>query len=387
VTVVASDAAGLLTAMRADDGHVVGAAVEQASFVALIGEADVGKTTLLRQLGTRMERSGMWTVRLDLDGAYAVAQLAWLTLRSLAEAIAGPVSFSMLVALDQSMWTSRARRAALEIDELLGTALSATALRATPPASEGKEEDLGLLGEALSRVADVAAVRQPVLLVIDHLEAPGLTPRHPVDVATLLWSVRAIAQKTPQVRVVVAGRPGIEDLYATRDAAFFQDGRTVRLERPSVTQWWQVASALGLPSDPFRSAIDLTEGHVPTTLRVLEEWSRERGAQVETLFAELVSAQAAHTRRCVQHARTLDRLGGRILTAISRGLPPYGAIAYSHPKEIQRPLTRLRLAGLIDQPTPRRWRVTDPLVGANLRAGLDADAWAAIEGGTTSYEG
>jgi hypothetical protein len=381
-----SDIESALTNAREQERLRLQYATEQSGFVAVIGEADVGKTVLLRRLGMHLESQGMWVVYVDVDGAYAVTELAWLWLRSLARAIVGGIAFSHLTALDHTMWPTRTRSGALTIDEMLGSRLSAIALSNIAPTPHGKDEDREALGEAIEAMGRAASRGQPVLLILDHLEAPMLTPRHPVDVRDLLWMIRAEAQRNSQLRVLVCGRPGVQDDFAGEEAAFFQDGRVVTIERPDAAVWNEVAVAIGHPTGGLARALALTQRHVPTTLQMLRAmWQAPVGTpQADATFAHLAEQQHAHTRRCVQHARTLDRLGGRVLEAVARGQAPYGATAHSHPKQVQRALARLRLAGLIDQDAPRKWRLVDPLVGSQLRGGVSPDAWA-LEPDETAY--
>jgi hypothetical protein len=376
-----SNVADALTEAREQERLILQSAIEQTGFVAALGEADVGKTFLLNRLGLHLESQGMWVVHIDLDGAYSTSELAWLWSRALARSIAGSDAFSHLTSLDSSMWPGRTRQAALKIDQMLGPQVSALALGSTSPPPRGATDDLEALRQAISATGRAAALQRPVLLIVDHLEAPMLTPRHPVDVRGLLWMVRAESQGNTQLRVLVSGRSGVEDDFAASDAAFYQDGRVVRLERPDYVVWERaLAQAGGRGIDLYR-VLTLTDHHIPTTLQLLEALQHAHGAEervADIQFSRLAGAQNAHARRCVQHARTLDRLGGRILEAVARDLPPYGAVSHGHPKEVQRALTRLRLAGLIHQDAPRKWRVVDPFVADELRSGLPADAWRAV---------
>ncbi len=360
-----------LTQARYEDLASIRAGIEQSGLAVISGEAGVGKTELLSYLGRGIERQHMLVVRVDLDGAASVTHLAWHWLRALARALTPPIVLSQLVALPQDMWPSAARRAALMLDDTLGPGRSSIALADVPPDSHGRRDDFDLVEDAIALTRKLTESRgQPLLLMIDHLEAPLLTPRHPVELGALLWSVRSIAQTTPQLRVVLAGRPGLERELTAEHAAFYQDGRRVKLGRPGPEVWWRL-----LPSwaaQVLDALMTLTEGHVPTVLAMLDGLDDESptAPNLRERFAVLAATQGQHAARCVRHARTLDRLGGEVLLAIARGRGPYTGTGYGHPRDAQRAVNRMRLAGLVDHNPVGRWRVTDALVGHQLRGGI-----------------
>jgi hypothetical protein len=361
-------------------------AVEQSALVVLEGGAETGKSILLRTLAIQQE-GPLWVVHVDLDGAYSAERLAWLWWRANGRALAGGIAFSHAVSLPESMWPASTRRALLGVDERLGSA-AAIALSESPP-HDGVPMSHSL-GDAIAATSRISQ-EKPVLLIIDHLEAPLLTPRHPVKLPQLLWQLRAAYQRNTNVRVVLGARRGMVESISSRDAAFFGDGRWVHATRPSVATWeFAIKLALGKRLPALAEIHDLTEGHVATMMDVITRSTNDpdeshAAAQQVTFrlaFDELVHAAGPLVARSIQHARTLDRLGGHILQALARGLGPYEATPGESSRDVQRAVNRLHLAGLVDRNEPRRWRVLNPVVATALRGGrrFDEAFWQAQSG-------
>jgi energy-coupling factor transporter ATP-binding protein EcfA2 len=364
-----------LTEARQDEIDVIRASLEKSGVVTVLGEAGVGKSTLLSRLVRAREYRQQPVAYVDLDGAASISHLGWLWFRALAQALTPWPILSQLVALPQDMWPGSARRAALALDSALGPDRSAIALADSPPVSHGKEQDLALLEEAIALTGKLTeTTAQPLLLVIDHLEALLLTPRHPVELGRLLWSVRSVSQTTSHLRVVLVGRPGVERHVTGENAAFHQSGRWVNLVRPGPNVWTKALPAWSAPA--VLELLAHTEWHVPTTLLLASELSdNPTDSMISEAFSRLAATQVEHAARCVEHARTLDRLGGPVLLAIARGRGPYTGTGYGHPRDAQRAVNRLRLAGLVDRSRGERWTITDPLVGHQLRAGISQSTW------------
>jgi hypothetical protein len=119
--------------------------------------------------------------------------------------------------------------------------------------------------------------------------------------------------------------------------------------------------------DGLAACLKLTEGHVPTMTRLLCDERSKSGSGAHAAFDELSAQSMTYAARCVEQARSLHRLGGALLAHVAREDRPYAAVPGANPKETQRALHVLALAGLIHQPVPRRWQVTDPLVAHALR--------------------
>jgi hypothetical protein len=114
----------------------------------------------------------------------------------------------------------------------------------------------------------------------------------------------------------------------------------------------------------------LTGGHPQTMLLSLVTLKLADGgwpSRAEDVLGELAAHDDGLAARAVQHARSLHRLGGQVLTQVARAQRPYGAAqrGSATPQEISKVLARLRLAGLLRHTD--RWEVVNPLVAIKAR--------------------
>jgi hypothetical protein len=331
-------------------------ALERERFVGVRGEAETGKTHLLAAVA-RKQAGGPLTVTLDLAEACDESHAAWLALRAAAAALVGADTWRRVASAP----------AAFGADEAFLTVLRALG----PPGEVAMQRQPGAglaFGEAVEALARLARERS-VRLVIDHLEAPTLAPRKPhIDPAAILWKVRAESQREPNLQVVVACRPEAVELAAGEHAAFYGDGLWWTAERADIATW-QSTPANRLAGANLATILELTEGHVPTTLALLAD---ERCATAEgprAVFGELTQASEPLASRCRQHARSLHRVGALLFEAVANRLPPYAVVPRLDTKDAYRGLTALAAAGLIRRPQRGEWAVLNPLVGAALRGG------------------
>jgi hypothetical protein len=331
-------------------------ALERERFVGVRGEAETGKTHLLAAVA-REQAGGPLTATLDLAKTCDESHAAWLLLRAAAAALVGADTWRRVASMPGA---SGEGEAFLVVLRALGP-LGEVAMQQQPSA------DLAF-GEAVAAVAQLARER-PVRLVIDHLEAPTLAPRKPhIDPAAILWKIRAESQRAPNLQVVVACRPEAVELAAGEHAAFYGDGLWWTAERADLAIW-QSTPAERLAGVNLAGILELTEGHVPTTLALLAD---ERCATAEgprVVFGELTQAGEPLASRCRQHARSLHRVGALLLEAVANRLPPYAVVPGLDAKEAYRGLTALAAAGLIRRPQRGEWSVLNPLVGSALRGG------------------
>jgi len=340
------DARGKLTATRSDVVERIEESALALPLTGVMGEADCGKTLLCSIVRANMHRRGTLVISLDLDGAYSPNQLAWRWAKELARAVIDPVALSHLAALGQDMWPARTRNQILRLGEHLGEEAAALAELSSPPPGVG---NLDVVASTLAATGRLAQERD-TLIMIDHLEAPSLTPRHPLNVAQLLWRVRAVTQLQPRLRVLLVSRT------------------------PAV----KLATATGRSRDLVKLVLSRTGGHVNSTLELLEVLSTDAAVtDVETAIRALAALHTDLTRRTIQHARTLHRLGGHILQVIAEGKRPYQETPDARSKEIGAAVTALHLAGIIrrqDALRQKNWAITDPRVAWGLdplTGGLD----------------
>lgn len=341
---------------RLEEGARIAESVQISRVVGVLGEAEVGKTETIRQaLGH--STSDLSVVRLDLDGAAGESHAAFLLAKEIAGAYLGGAGFSTLkggVLVPAAIEVER-----VELAELLGVAGVDEALREWPSG----EFSLTQAMRGLERLAE----QRTVIFWVDHLESPALTPRHPLDLDGLLWAVREALQRVPRLSVVLSGRSAFEGRLLGPEAAFHQQGQWLTMDYPPPNAWLEVAAALRLPQPLMAELATETGGHPSSTLLgLLRLMEMGEGTPAETMV-DLATAQGDLAARAMQHARSLHRLGGQVLTQIALGLGPY-AIAQrgaSPPQEIRKVLSRLRLAGLIRHDDA--WSVVNPLLAMAIR--------------------
>lgn len=335
-------------------------AVQSSRVVGVLGEAEVGKSQTIRQaLGYSTDRLAI--IGLDLDSAAGEEQLAFNLVREIAGAYLGTPEFSTLKV--GTLVPASIERKRVELAELIGLAGVDEALRDWPSGRYRLVDAFGAL-EALGR-------NRETILWVDHLESPGLTPRHPLDLDEVLWGIRELVQRLPKLRLLLSGRVPVEARLLGSEAAFHQQGRWLSLDNPPPEVWQEVASDLKLRPSTLLELTALTLGHPETMLMALLEMSAERSSWgAGEVLQYLTSRAGALTARAMQHARSLHRLGGQVLVQVAYGQGPYAAAqrGISSPQEIRKVLGRLQQAGLIRH--DEGWVVVNPLIGMALRSDL-----------------
>jgi hypothetical protein len=345
---------------RIGESERITEAVQMSRVVGVLGEAEVGKTETVRQtLGHSTPKLAV--VGIDLDGAAGEEQLAFQIAREIARSYLGAAEFSTLkvgVLVPASIEAKR-----IELAEILGVDGLEESLRDWP---SGRHELAAALA-ALERLSQ----RRETILWIDHLEAPGLTPRHPLDLDRLLWAVREMIQRLPGLSAVLSGRDAAEAQILGREAAFHQQGQWLTLDNPPPEAWQTVAAGLRVPAGYAGELAELTGGHPETMLLALLALTGGRSSTDSSeVLRQLASAAGSLVARAMQHARSLHRLGGQVLLQVAHGQGPYAAAqrGESPPQEIRKVLGRLQLAGLIRHDDG--WSVVNPLIGIALRSDL-----------------
>lgn len=348
-----------LTVARRSDVVHVDDALRRFGVTGIHGEPEVGITAVVEGA---LRLNGQTSIRVDLDTATDERGVAWALVHGLARVMIGPAAVAEMLRADVA--STDVQRAYLGFTEQVGRSVAAFALDEDASAVE--------ISEALDAIA--AATEQmvdPPVLWIDHLQAPLVTARHQVDVNDLLWNVRGVHQRL-ELPIIVSGSRAASEVAHGAHGAFFGDGVWVTLGRPGVDAWQRVARSLGdrAPSPSWVNQFaDITAGH-PQAMLLALALSVEFPDHASTplgLWQLMLSLDAGHVARAMQHARTLHRLGGDLLVAIARGGRPYeGAQGKAAQMERQRGVKRLHQAGLITQPRPRAWHVTNPLLAGRL---------------------
>lgn len=209
-----------------------------------------------------------------------------------------------------------------------------------------------------------------VVLALDHLDGVAGGPRRSTGDA--LATLRAAAQRLPELQLLLVGHPGGPLERALRDPehALYRGGQLERLQRAGPSQFvhdlaiarsWTDASVTtvrvaaeitsGVPAYLW-SVVDLTvQGNEPDeALQALGAWRRLR------------ALTEAHTARQFDALRAVHPIAQPVVAAIAAGLG-----AYSLPLNdgrVRPALTKLRDIGAVWQPRDRDWAVADPLLAA-----------------------
>jgi hypothetical protein len=332
------------------------------------GEPEVGTTSVVE---TALRRSAQPSIRVDLDGTTSEADVAWLIARGIARLHMGAPALSLLAA--PAIAPTSARRSFVQFREQVGGRLADFAVAEQPTEVVSVPEALDSIAKLWGQAAN------PPVLWIDHLQAPALVVRHPVDVDALLWNIRSLQQKT-ELPIVLSGNTAVTELAYGNSRAFYGDGVWVTLDRPRIDAWLRVAGQLGedAPSREWtREMADITSCHPGTMLLAfgLRSQFPERAHSPLDLWHLMLSLDDGHVARAIQHSRSLHRLGGYVLERLAYGIGPYErAQTKAERNERGRAARRLHEAGLITRTRPRTWVVTNPLLGGRLRRDMPLTA-------------
>ena len=317
------------------------------------GEAEVGKTAMVDAAVHR--RPDLRQVRLDLDATYSPNRLVWQWARALARTTMGRVAFSHVDELARDLWPGRTRSELALLGDHFGPDIARLVEQPFPDPGIGT---LDAVAELMHATITLAGEEQ-VVLVIDHLEAPSLAFRHPLNVDELLWHVRSAAQHAVDLHMVLIARPPAVELATAESAAFYGDGQWLSLQRPSASQF---AEATERPVELVAEVMRYTAGHVASTLAVLERHRPSR--RVHATVSELADDHRTLADRTLQHARSVHRLGGHLVRATAAGAGPYEASPDARSKEVSTAMRQLHLAGIVRRPSDvhQGWELTDPRV-------------------------
>jgi hypothetical protein len=347
---------GALGAARLGEAQVIEEAMRGNRVVGVLGEAEVGKTKTIKQALALMPDSSV--LHLDLDAAASDEHVGFLLTKQLARAAVGETNLSLLSA--GAMLPTNAERARVELVEILGWEGFEEALRVWP---SGKFP----IRQAFSCLEGFASGRE-LHFWIDHLEAPVLTPRHPLRVNELLWGVRELIQRVPSVRLILSGNEGAHRQILGPKAAFHQQGRWIAMDNPGAGIWREAAERIGVSGAVAEHLAEMTGGHPSTMLLALLDLDGRRTLPpAYDVLRDLAARDDGLAGRAVQHARSLHRLGGQLMSQIAAGERPYGALQRGRApsQEIRKVLDRLRLAGLLRK--GERWEIVNPLIAIRLR--------------------
>lgn len=346
-----------LVEARRGEAQRIAAEIREHRLVGVLGEGGVGKTQTVGQALGSLPKPPR-TIYLDLNQAPSNEHAGFLIARAIARTLLNEKDFALLrrgILVPVSAELQRSR-----LVELLGVELVEEGLRVWPSGTLPSSTALAGLERLLAQ--------EDIVLWIDHIEAPLLTPRHPLDPQRLLAEVYELCRRAPRLRVVVCAREALRQQLLTAQP----EGSWLTLDVPSPPTWQEVANRLATPADSSTVArlVQLTGGHPATMLPALEALTLAGAQQQsipELLLQDLALRDSSRAANALQQARTLHRLGGHLLGQIALGQRPYerSRRGSSSSQEIRKVLNRLHLAGLLRRTD--RWAITDPLVALQLR--------------------
>jgi uncharacterized protein len=202
--------------------------------------------------------------------------------------------------------------------------------------------------------------------------------RHPFgDPDQLAKLMRSIFQRSPGVSFLFAGSVEhlMRDLFAPAERALSQFGSFYPVPPVIPADAWRVGigerlseDGCQIEADALERLIATGEGH-PRVTMLIARWTHESSLVDEThcLTETHVTAgiRAAQQSDLPKHEQTLARIRSlgkhaqRLAVAVAEGSPVSRGL---NTKIANATLGTLRDAGIIDQPSPRKWRVTDPLL-------------------------
>lgn len=353
-----------LGAARSTEARAIRDALALAQVVGIFGEAEVGKTQTVRQA---LAGSGARLLRVDLRWAASEQHAGFLLVSEMARVLAPEVELSRLAyggRLPAAVAHARAR-----LVEALGGGVQ-EAMRSWPSG----RYDWPVALESLELLCHT----EELVLWVDHLEAPSLSFRHPLNLGALLWSLSELTERVDSLTLLLSGRAAARSAVDGLRAPFRNRGRWLSIEAPSADCWCEVARTLKASPARAKELALLTAGHPRTMLLALSAISGQQApAPAEDVLSALAADDDGLALRAMEHARSLHRLGGQALTQAALGQRPYASAqrGATTTQDLSKALKRLRLAGLLRHEDS--WRVVNPLLAMRLRA-----AWPA-EGPTT----
>jgi hypothetical protein len=347
-------ASAALAAARSEEARGIRQAVQEEQVTGVFGEAEVGKTQTIQQA---LVAGPTRVLRLDLRWAAGEEHAGFLLASEIAKALEPALEPSSSAC--QAASTDAVQDARSRLVEVLGGGLQ-EALRRWPSGRyrwPAALESLELLTHS-----------QEVLLWVDHLEAPRLSFRHPLKLGGLLWSLSELVERSEKLRLLLSGREAAAAEVRGPHAAFAGRRRWISLQAPAPVVWRQTAELLGACGARAEQLAALTGGHPRTMLLALERIAGEQEpASAQEVLAELAASDDGLEARAMEHARSLHRLGGQVLTQAALGQRPYATAqrGTTTTQDLSKALKRLRLAGLLRH--EGRWSVVNPLLEMRLR--------------------
>jgi hypothetical protein len=290
--------------------------------------------------------------------------------------LAGVVADAAVAKLDEDAYS-----AWLDVD-LYASAAGRMLSRKLGPSGVDLEELHHTSGPALVRLRDafelVTVLAPSPVVVLDHLGSLlAAQPKGERD--AIVSELRALRQAHRTLDLVLVEHAATGVLgRALRSAEhpLYQAGKLVRIRRASaerivsdlvITRAWT-----RVPQELLRQAATLAAGVPALTWRVVELAASEAHADADPAQQAFAGWQKLReltepiTARQWDMLRRLHPSAQHVAAVLSFELPPYTTVPASK-KTVNDALHRLGEIGLVWQPKPRQWALSDPLLAAFAR--------------------
>jgi hypothetical protein len=358
------------------EAEVAGVArsLEGGGNLVIAGPRRTGKTSVCDAALERLREAGCYTAEVDL---FRLADAA-----DLAEALVLSVIANRGTLARLADGARRAGRKLMDAATLTATTrvhmeLGDEIEMAFSPGLASKDPDR-YLSYALELPQQIASKDgRRLILFFDEFQEIRSARRPFGDPDRLAKLMRSVFQRSPDVSFLFAGSVEhlMRDLFAPAERALSQFGSFYPVPPVIASEAWRQGITERLAEDACEieaTALDRLittgEGH-PRVTMLIARWTHESSLidQTRKLTETHVSAgmRAAQQSDLPKHEQTLARIRSlgkhaqRLAVAVADGSPVSRGL---NTKIANATLSTLRDAGIIDQPSPRKWRVTDPLL-------------------------
>jgi hypothetical protein len=357
---------------RHEDVEGIASLLESGVSVVLAGARRTGKTSVAQAALERAGQRGAYTAAVDLFRRRDAADLA----SGIATAVlANRPAAHRLIQRARELASAARDAATLTAAAKLTDELGESVELALTPARASHDPDRALAAalELPERIAVADGKR--LVLFLDEFQDLASEGKPFGDPDRITKQMRAIFQRSNHVSFLFAGSVEhlMRDLFGPSDRALSQFGSFRALSPISRDEWAeglaQRFKALDLTTG--RAALDLlldlADGHPRGTMLIARESAIQSLAGHDRAITEpevRAGWELAMASDRLRHEQVLERLkrtkhAVRVATRIARGQPPYAGLQAGAG---QRAVRALELAGLIERPAPRQWKVGDPLL-------------------------
>jgi uncharacterized protein len=352
----------------------VARSLEGGGNLVIAGPRRTGKTSVCDAALAHLREAGCYTAEVDL---FRLADTAALAEALALSVIANRGPLARLVDATRRAGRKVVDAAALTATTRVHMELGEEIEMAFSPGLASKDPDryLNYALELPQRIASKDGRR--LILFFDEFQEISAT-RHPFgDSDRLAKLMRSVFQRSPDVSFLFAGSVEhlMRDLFAPTERALSQFGSFYPVPPVIADEAWRQGITERLAEDACEieaTALDRLivtgEGHPRVTMLIarcthesslIEETHRLTETHVSTGIRLAQQSDLPKHEQTLARIRSLGKHAQRLAIAVANGSPVSRGL---NTKIANTTLSTLRDAGIIDQPSPRKWRVTDPLL-------------------------